>query len=114
MLDLFNVSTMHHLNYSGQESKKRFAVYDSDTPVTLNKVKVVKLDMHWSNPSKVVTMQSLKEFPFTVSAKKPMLKFLSKQKTQLSPLNMCKSEKQWYIHYLFDLLNYHTKFQIRT
>ena len=29
------VSTIQHLNYSGQESKKQFAVYDSDTPVTL-------------------------------------------------------------------------------
>ena len=29
------VATLHCLNYSGQESKKQFAVYDSDTPVTL-------------------------------------------------------------------------------
>ena len=42
-----------------------------------------------------------------------MLKFLSKQTThELPPLNMCKSEKLWYIHYLFDLLNNPTKFQL--
>ena len=29
------VAFMHCLNYNGQESKKQFAVYDSDTPVTL-------------------------------------------------------------------------------
>ena len=31
------VATMHCLNYTGQESKKQSAVYDSDTPVTLKK-----------------------------------------------------------------------------
>ena len=29
------VRTIQHLNYGGQESKQRFAVHDSDTPVTL-------------------------------------------------------------------------------
>ena len=29
------IRTIQHLNYGGQESKKQFAVYDSDTPVTL-------------------------------------------------------------------------------
>ena len=32
---LMHTATMHHLNYSGQESEKQFAVYDSETPVTL-------------------------------------------------------------------------------
>ena len=31
---LMYVATMHHLNNSGQESSNKFAVYDSDTPVT--------------------------------------------------------------------------------
>ena len=39
-------------------------------------------------------------------------KILSNQKTcQLSSLNMCQSEKYWYIHYLLDLLNDPTKFK---
>ena len=29
------VRTIQHLNYGGLESKKQFAVYDSDKPVTL-------------------------------------------------------------------------------
>ena len=32
---LMYVATMQHLNYSGQEYKKIYAVYDSDIPVTL-------------------------------------------------------------------------------
>ena len=36
VLDFFDVcSSISCLNYSGRESKKQFAVYDSDTPVTL-------------------------------------------------------------------------------
>ena len=29
------VATIQHVNYCGQESKKQFAVYDFDKPVTL-------------------------------------------------------------------------------
>ena len=32
---LMCIATLHHLHYSGQESKKQFAIYDSDIPVTL-------------------------------------------------------------------------------
>ena len=35
LIFLMYVATVHHLNYSGQESKKQLAVYDSDTSVTL-------------------------------------------------------------------------------
>ena len=38
---------MHHLNYSGQESKEQFAVYDFDTPVTLKQGQVIKPGMNW-------------------------------------------------------------------
>ena len=38
------VVTTHHLNYSGQESKERFAGYDSDIPVTL---KYGQSPQHW-------------------------------------------------------------------
>ena len=49
VLDLFDVqaydvATMKHLNDSRQESKKKkFAVHDSDTPVTLKQGKVINL-----------------------------------------------------------------------
>ena len=36
------VATIQCLSYSGQEAKKFFAVYESDTPVTLNKVNIIK------------------------------------------------------------------------
>ena len=35
LIVLMYVRTIQHLNYGGQESKQRFAVHDSDTPVTL-------------------------------------------------------------------------------
>ena len=35
LIFLMYVRIIQHLNYGGQESKKQFAVYDSDTPVTL-------------------------------------------------------------------------------
>ena len=35
LIFLICVATMHHLKYSGQKSKKQFAVCDSDIPVTL-------------------------------------------------------------------------------
>ena len=35
LICLLYVRTIQHLNYCGQESEKQFAVYDSDTPVTL-------------------------------------------------------------------------------
>ena len=37
---------MHHLNYSGQESKKQFAVHDSDTPATLKQGNIIKPGMN--------------------------------------------------------------------
>ena len=45
-----------------------------------------------------------------MSVEKEMIKFLSDHQIhQLSPLNMCKSQKQWYIHDLLDILNNPTK-----
>ena len=39
---------------------------------------------------------------------------MSNQKIcQLSPLIVCKSEKYWYIHYLPDLVNNPTQFQLK-
>ena len=35
LIFLMYVKTIQHLNYSGQESKKQFAVYESQIPVTL-------------------------------------------------------------------------------
>ena len=40
-------------------------------------------------------MQSLKNLTWTVSVKKPIIKFLSNQETRLlPPLNMCESKKK--------------------
>ena len=40
-----------------------------------------------------------------------MLKFFSnKEICQLSPLNMCKKSKIWYIHDLLDIINNRIKF----
>ena len=36
LIILMCVTTIQHLNYGGQESKKQFAVYDSDTSLILN------------------------------------------------------------------------------
>ena len=45
--------------------------------------------------------------------KKPTLKFCVKSENyHLSPLNMCQSERWWYIQYLLDLLNNPTKFKL--
>ena len=35
LIFLMHVAPTHHLHYTGQESKKQFAVCDSDIPVTL-------------------------------------------------------------------------------
>ena len=78
----------------GQESKKQFAVYDSDTPVTLKQGQIIKPGMNWKTQSKVIILQSLKNLARTVSLKKANIKLLSNQKTcKLSPLSMCKSQK---------------------
>ena len=63
-------------------------------------------------PSKVIIMQSLKALALTVSEKKAMVKFFSnKEICQISPWNMCKNKKIWYIHDLIDIINNRTKFK---
>ena len=80
-------------NYRGQESKEQFAVYDSNTPVTLKQGQGHQTWYEWLDPEQG-HIQSLKDLPYTVSPQKPMLKFLSNQKTcQLPPLNVCKKRK---------------------
>ena len=59
-----------------------------------NEVKVIKPGMNCYSLSKVYNHAKFENFPSTVSAKKPMLKFLLSQKTcNLSHLNKCKSKK---------------------
>ena len=57
-------------------------------------------------------MQSLIFTIFKVSEKIATLKFSQMKKSQLSPLTMCKTQKQWYILDLLDVINNHTKFQL--
>ena len=87
------------LNYCGQESKKQFAVYDSDTPVTL---KHGQCHQTWYKLVDLKIIQSLKKKTCLNSVcEKPTIKFLSNQETQqLSPVNMCQCQKQNTDHYI--------------
>ena len=60
---LMCVATMHCLNNSGQESKIQFAVYNSDIPVTLKKIKGHLTQYELLDPKQVIIMQSLKDLP---------------------------------------------------
>ena len=84
-----NVQTILEKNL---KKKKKSAVYDTDTHVTLKQCQGHRNWFELVDPSKVITMQSLKNITSTVSAKKPTIKFMSIQESrQLSPLNMCES-----------------------
>ena len=48
------VTAIECLNYSSQESKKQFAVYDSVILVTLKQVNVIKPDINESSDAKQV------------------------------------------------------------
>ena len=68
---------------------QNFAVYISDTPVTLKQSQGHKT---YTNPDpKVISMQSSKALTLMVSYKKPMS---NKEICQLSPLSMCKKKKK--------------------
>ena len=81
------VSTIQHLNYSGQESKKQFAVYDSDTPVTLK-----QSQGHQSCKENVDTLEGYNHAKFErcyIKSMKNATKVFSNDETsQSSPLNM--------------------------
>ena len=78
------------------------------------KVTAIKPGMTMWTPSKVITMQSLKDLALMVSEKKPF--FLNDEICQLSPLNMCEKQtnkqtnkqKQWHIHGLLDVIRTRT------
>ena len=114
VLDLFNVCSNHApFNYSGQESKNNLQFMILTYLWPWNKVKVIKTWYKLLDREQSYNQSKFEDFPKTVSTKKPTLKFSLNQKThQISPLNMCKSEKQWCIHYLLGLLNKPTKFQL--
>ena len=60
-------------------------------------------------------MQSLKDLALMVSKKKPKSKFFffsNKEICPLSPLNMCKNQKQWFIYNLLGIFKNVTKFQL--
>ena len=108
--------TVQCLNYKGQESRtcSLHSVYISDTPVTLNKIKVIKPTMTKQTSSKVILMQSLKDLAVTVFKKKSQryslfcFVFSNVEICQLSPLNICKKSN----HDLLDVINNCTKFQL--
>ena len=90
---LFYVRTMHRLNHGGQESIKQFVVCDSDTPVTLKQGQghqtcyEMLFPKHYHN-AKI-------EMPcFNSVYERANDQVSTNQETcQLSPLNMCYSEK---------------------
>ena len=51
----------------------QFAVYNSDTPVNMQQVKVIKPRMTKQTPSKVVIIQLLEDFASMVSKKEPTI-----------------------------------------
>ena len=113
MVFFMYISTTQHLNYSRQ-SKKHNLQFIFLTHLWLwNKVKIIKPTMKMHTLSKVIIMQSLKDLALRVSEKKAMLKFFSSEEIcQLSPLNMRKKSKWWYIHDLLDVINNRTKFHL--
>ena len=64
--------------------------------------------------SKDIIMLNFKDLALMVPKKKSTLKvfFSNEEICQLSLLNICKNQKQWYIHELLEVINNRTKFQI--
>ena len=104
MPDLFNVS-QNRKTY--KNLKKQFAVYDSETSVTLKQGQGDQIRYELVNPKHGYDdAKFAKPCLNSVRERANNKKFLSNQETcQLSPLNTCESKKYWYIHDLLDVLN---------
>ena len=104
LIFLICVKTIQRLNCIGQELKKNLQFMILTYLWHWNEVKVFKFGLNWQTKSKVIIMQCLW---------KTQWEFLSNQEAcQLSSLNMCESQKYWYIHDLLDVLDKPTKFQL--
>ena len=93
----------------------QFATDISDTPVALKQSQdhqTYNDSGCYVNPKKVIIMQSLKDLALSCQRKKANFNFFPNEKIcQLSPLNICKTQKYWYIHDLLDVINSSTKFR---
>ena len=90
------VKTIQCLNYSGQESKKQFVVYDSDTPVTL---KQGQRNQTWYK------LVDPKQGYYNAKFEEPRLNSVHERAH-----DRIWSKKQWYIHDRLNVLNNPTKF----
>ena len=87
------VAITHCSIYSGEEKNVQFMILTHLRP--WNKVKVIKPGMNWQIKQSY-NLANLKDLPQTVSTKKPISSVcvcLNQKARQVSPLNMCKSEK---------------------
>ena len=88
--------------------KTHYAVYVSDTPVTL---KQSQSHQSWNesvNPNQSYNHAKFKRPPLNSAQEKENVTFLSNQGTcQSSPLSMCKSKNLWYIHDLVNIIKSH-------
>ena len=88
---------MHCLNYNGQESKKQFAVYDSDTPVTLKYGQSHQTWYKLVDPKKGYNHAKI-ERPSLNSVWKKAKVFVKSDNVSIISLEYAqKSEEQWYI-----------------
>ena len=100
-----SVATTQHLNYRGQEFKTcaHFAAYISDTPVNLK-----QCQGHQTYHDNVDSNQGYNRAKFErscfngVQVKANVFFFFPNEETcQLSPFNMCKHKKQWYMFIIY-------------
>ena len=87
----------------------QYAVYISDIPVTLKQAQGHQVRYEVVDPKQGYN-HAVSETSLNVHEKKQHYVFYQ-QTCQLSPLNMCKRPKQWYIHDLFGVLNNPTRLQ---
>ena len=100
------------LNYSGQESKKQFAVHGSDTPVTLKQGQCHQTLYELGDSKQCYDNAQCEKLHFNSTCERANDKFLSNQETCEFPLNMSKCKTCSYIHDLLCVLNNPTKFQL--
>ena len=119
LLVLFKMYSNHTLlNFSGSNSKKQFAVYDSDIPVTLKQGQGHQFwyELPAAEQGYTYNHAQFERPPLNSVIQKVNVKsFLSNQKPCQLSLKYVKKKgekTQWCIHCLLDLLNNPTKFNL--
>ena len=104
----FNVlkKNIQLLNYGGQESKKQFAGYDSNTLLTLKRGQGHQIWYDSVDPKQGYDSAKIEKHRLNSVRERADDAFLSNQTTrQISPMNTRESQKLWYSHDLPDVLN---------